>query len=132
MQIKMKTHYTMKVLIHLALHELEDDSLLDIRNVSDELELPYEHVRKIVQDLVKLEAITSIRGRNGGIKLAKKTTDIHLFDLIMAIEEVSLDDFKHDCKNCNMPLDCKFRHMLKEQYKTFYMSFKDVYLSDIM
>ncbi|WOO87894.1 Rrf2 family transcriptional regulator [Mollicutes bacterium LVI A0039] len=128
----MKTHYTMKVLIHLALHELEDDSLLDIRNVSDELELPYEHVRKIVQDLVKLEAITSIRGRNGGIKLAKKTTDIHLFDLIMAIEEVSLDDFKHDCKNCNMPLDCKFRHMLKEQYKTFYMSFKDVYLSDIM
>ncbi len=132
MQIKKKTHYTMKVLIHLALHERNNESLLDIKNVSDELDIAYEHTRKIVQDLARLEVIQSVRGRNGGIRLAKEPADIHLYDLILAIEEVEITDFKHDCANCNMPLDCKFRHMLKEQYKAFYKSFEGVYLQDIM
>lgn len=132
MQIKKKTHYTMKVLIHLALHANQSDQLLDIKNISDELDIAYEHTRKIVQDLVKLDVIQSVRGRNGGIKLAQKTTDIHIYDLILAIEEVKMEDFKHDCTNCNMPADCKFRHMLKEQYKAFYKSFEGTYLSDIM
>lgn len=132
MQIKKKTHYTMKVLIHLALHEQNSQELLDIKNISDDLEIAYEHTRKIIQDLVKLDIIKSVRGRKGGVKLAKSTEDIHLFDLILAIEDVKLSDFKHDCANCNMPLDCKFRHKLKEQYKAFYKSFEGMYLSDIM
>lgn len=132
MQIKKKTHYTMKVLIHLALHQQNSDLLLDIKKVSDELDIAYEHTRKIVQDLAKLEVIQSVRGRNGGIKLAKQTSDIHIYDLVLAIEEVKMDDFKHDCANCHMPADCKFRHMLKEQYKAFYKSFEGTYLSDIM
>ncbi len=122
----------MKVLIHLALHSKHSDKLLDIKNISDELDIAYEHTRKIVQDLVKLDIIQSVRGRNGGIKLAQKTTDIHIYDLILAIEEVEMADFKHDCSNCSMPVDCKFRHMLKEQYKAFYKSFEGTYLSDIM
>ncbi len=132
MQIKMKTHYTMKVLIHLSLHEQKNDSLLDIKETSNELEIPYEHTRKIIQDLSKLNVVKTVRGRYGGIKLAKPTTEIHLLDLILAIEEVDMDDFKHDCSNCNMPIDCKFRHMLKENYKAFYKSFDGVYLNDIM
>lgn len=132
MQIKKKTHYTMKVLIHLALHEQVNETLLDIKKVSDDLEIAYEHTRKIVQELVKLGVVDSVRGRNGGIRLAKDPTTIHIYDLILEIEEVSLNDFKHDCANCNMPLDCKFRHMLKEQYKAFYQSFQGIYLSDIM
>lgn len=122
----------MKVLIHLALHQQNSDTLLDIKSVSEELDIAYEHTRKIIQDLARLETIESVRGRNGGIKLAKATTDIHLFDLILAIEEVEMEDFKHDCSNCNMPLDCKFRHMLKEQYKAFYKAFDGMYLADIM
>ncbi len=132
MQIKKKTHYTMKVLIHLSLHEMNNDTLLDIKETASELDIPYEHTRKIVQDLARLDVIETIRGRNGGIKLAKSTTDIHLFDLILAIEDIDMDEFKHDCANCNMPIDCKFRHMLKENYKQFYKSFDGVYLSDIM
>lgn len=122
----------MKVLIHLALHEQTSEELLDIKQVSDELDIAYEHTRKIVQDLARLEVIQSVRGRNGGIKLAMATNDIHIYDLILAIEEVKIEDFKHDCANCNMPADCKFRHMLKEQYKTFYKSFEGTYLVDIM
>lgn len=132
MQIKKKTHYTVKVLIHLALHEQHSDQLLEIKQVSDDLDIAYEHTRKIIQDLVKLDMIQSVRGRNGGIKLAKATKDIHIYDLILAIEDVQIDDFKHDCSNCTMPIDCKFRFMLKEQYKAFYQAFEGVYLSDII
>lgn len=132
MQIKKKTHYTVKVLIHLALHAETSDELLDIKQVSDELDIAYEHTRKIIQDLAKLDMIKSVRGRNGGIKIAKDTTDIHIYDLILAIEDVNIDDFNHDCSNCNMPIDCKFKHLLKEQYKIFYKSFEGVYLSDLI
>ncbi len=132
MQIKKKTHYTMKVLIHLSLLHKQGNKLVDIKQIADDLDISYEHTRKIIQDLAKLDVITSTRGRNGGVSLSKPENEISLFDLILAIEEVTMDDFNHDCHNCIMPADCKFRHMLKEQYKAFYMSFKDLYLSDIL
>ncbi len=132
MQIKLKTHYTIKVLIHLALHEKDKDELLNIQDVSEQLDIKYEHTRKIIQSLTKLDLVKSVRGRNGGIKIAKPVDEIHIYDLIMNIEEVSMDDFKHDCSNCNMPIDCRFRHMLKEQYKKFYLSFEGIYLSDYL
>ncbi len=132
MEIKKKTHYTIKVLIHLNLLQKNNSKLVDIRKLASALDIPYEHVRKIVQDLVKLQLVESTRGRNGGVQLAKKDSEIHLYDLILAIEEVSIDDFKHDCSNCSMPPDCKFKSMLKNEYKRFYESFKDIYLSNIM
>ncbi|MFV0246812.1 MAG: RrF2 family transcriptional regulator [Mycoplasmatales bacterium] len=132
MEIKKKTHYTIKVLIHLALHEQNNNYLIDIKEVSDELVISYEHTRKIIQDLVKLNAVKSVRGRNGGIKLNKDTKDIHIYDLIISIEDVNKEDFEHDCANCNMPLDCKFKHMLKDNYKQFFDNFKSVYLSDLL
>lgn len=132
MQIKKKTHYSIKVLIHLALEQLDGNDLIEIKQIADDLEISYEHNRKIIQTLAKLDLVATTRGRNGGIKLIQKIEDIHMYDLILAIEEVSEDDFKHDCKNCNMPTDCKFKHMLKEQYKAFYKSFDGMYLSDFM
>ncbi len=132
MKIKKKTHYTMKILIHLALEQVNGNELIEIRQISDDLDIAYEHARKVVQSLAKQNIIETIRGRGGGIKLAKSTDEIHIYDLIMEFEGVHLDDFKHDCKNCNMPDDCNFRHKLKEQYKLFYLSFKGTYLSDYL
>lgn len=122
----------MKVLIHLALHQQNEDTLLDIRQISNELDIAYEHTRKIIQELSRLNIVQSVRGRNGGIRLAQETTNIHIYDLILEIEEVTIDDFKHDCSNCNMPIDCKFKYMLKEQYLAFYKSFDGTYLSDLI
>ncbi len=130
MQIKKKTHYTMKVLIHLALSETNENKYLDIKEISKELDIAYEHTRKIVQALTKMGVLKTMRGRNGGIRLAKKMEEIHIYDIILEIEEVDIEQFAHDCSNCNMPIDCKFRHMLKEQYKAFYLAFEGIYLSD--
>lgn len=132
MQIKLKTHYSVKILIHLALHARTSEQLLDIKSIASDLDIKYEHCKKIIQNLVHLGYLVSYRGHNGGVKINHSIDNIHLYDLILAVEEVDLSEFKHDCTNCNMPIDCKFRHLLKEQYKIFYQSFYGVYLSDLI
>ncbi len=122
----------MKVLIHIALKHQDGETLMDIKNISEELEVSYEHTRKIITDLIDLDIIGSKRGRGGGIYLAQDLDKIHIFDVITKVENVVEDDFKHDCANCNMPIDCKFRHMLKEQRKAFYESFRGTYLNEFM
>ncbi len=132
MNIKKKTHITMKVLIHIALEYEQSKELMDIRNIADDLDVSYEHTRKIITDLIALKVIASRRGRGGGITLAMQPNEIHIYDILLKIEDVKHEDFIHDCSNCNMPIDCKFRHMLKEQQKAFFSAFKGTYLSDFM
>lgn len=124
MQIKKKTQYTINILIHLAVHNQNSDELLDIKNVSAELDIAYEHSRKIVQELAKLEIIQSVRGRNGGIRLAKAPTEIHIYQLILEFEAVRLEAFEHS--------NDKFEQLLNRQYQAFYQAFDGIYLSDLM
>lgn len=132
MNIKKKTHITMKVLIHIALNQKTSNELMDIRKIASDLNVSYEHTRKIITDLIELDIIKSRRGRGGGIYLSKDPSTIHIYDILLKIEDVQMTDFIHDCSNCNMPIDCKFRHMLKEQQKVFFESFKHTYLSDFI
>ncbi len=132
MKFKLKTHYSIKILIFLAHHEMNNNSLLDIYSISDTLDIKYEHTRKIIQTLVKLNMLESVRGRNGGIKLARPKEDIHIYDLILEIEDVKMKSLINDCNNCTMPLDCKFKHIVRNEQRNFYRSFKGLYLNELV
>ncbi len=65
-----------------------------IHQISDELKISFHFLTKILQILTKHQIMTSYRGPNGGISLAKPTEDISLLDMVSAIEGT---DFFEGC-----------------------------------
>jgi Rrf2 family iron-sulfur cluster assembly transcriptional regulator len=62
------------------------DEYHHIQVISEELNLPYHFLAKSLQTLVRCNILISRRGANGGVKLAKSSSDISLISLIEAID----------------------------------------------
>jgi Rrf2 family protein len=62
------------------------DEYYHIQSISDALNLPYHFLAKSLQTLVRCNILVSRRGANGGVKLARASSDITLISLIDAVD----------------------------------------------
>ena len=77
------TDYGLRTLIYLALRPGE---LASIAEISAAYRISENHMIKVVHRLSLAGLIESIRGRNGGIRLARPPSDIGLGDVVRATE----------------------------------------------
>ncbi len=83
MLVTRKTDYAVRCIIYLA----EDtNQVANVTEVSRKMHIPKTFTAKIFQKLVKAGLVESIRGMNGGFRLAKKPSDISLLDIMVAIQ----------------------------------------------
>lgn len=69
--------------IHLA---TGDDELVRKRTLSEELGVSEQHLAKIIQRLAHAEILRTVRGPNGGCRLAEHAMEITLLDVYEAVE----------------------------------------------
>ncbi|MGO2019642.1 Rrf2 family transcriptional regulator [Psychrobacter sp.] len=85
MRLTNYSDYALRSLIYLAVRP--DPSLLaNISDIADSYGISKSHLTKIIHQLGQLGYIESIRGKNGGIRLARSPNDINLGALIKQIE----------------------------------------------
>ena len=65
-----------------------------IHEISERLNISFHFLTKILQELKRHGIMTSYRGPNGGVSLARPASEITLMDMINAIER---DGFFEDC-----------------------------------
>jgi Rrf2 family nitric oxide-sensitive transcriptional repressor len=75
--------YSLRVLIYLGLHQ---DRLVSVDEIGRAYRVSPHHIVKVVQTLVELELITTVRGRNGGLRLDKPPAKINIGRLIQRTE----------------------------------------------
>ena len=63
---------------------------LSIRTISNTLGIPYYFLAKIVQALTPPDILTSHRGPNGGVALARPASEITLKEVVLAIDGPSI------------------------------------------
>lgn len=104
-----------------------DLQYLPIRQISDELNISFHFLTKILQMLTQRNIMSSYRGPNGGILLAKPADQISIFDIIEAIDGLKL--FKEcilglpECNNAKpCPLHEKWADVREELKNTFLTS----------
>ena len=85
MKLNITSQYAIRILTHIALHPSQ--KLFNAKEISSVLEIPYKYLTSIMTQLVNANIILSIRGRDGGYKLAKKPNDIKLVDILEAVKE---------------------------------------------
>ncbi len=85
MRLTNYSDYALRSLIYLAVKP-EPQMLANISDIANSYDISKSHLTKIIHQLGQLGYIDSVRGKNGGIRLARAPKDINLGVLIKQIE----------------------------------------------
>jgi len=85
MRLTNYSDYALRSLIYLAVRP-EPETLANISDIASSYHISKSHLTKIIHQLGQLGYIESVRGKNGGIRLAYAPKDINLGVLIKKIE----------------------------------------------
>ncbi|NNU90181.1 Rrf2 family transcriptional regulator [Anoxybacillus sp. CHMUD] len=132
MQLTNYTEYALRVLLFLG--TLEEGKKTNIKEISRTFSISENHLSKIVYDLGKLGLIETIRGRNGGIRLAKKPEDIRIGAVVRQTEEnLSLVEcFAAHGNDCIITPICQLKHILHEALQAFLQTLDNYTLADLL
>ena len=83
MEVSAHADFSYRVLMYLA---LKKDTLVQVRIISEAYGISENHIMKVVQKLTKFGYVEAVRGRNGGIKLARSPEQINLGQVFREME----------------------------------------------
>lgn len=132
MNLKKYTDFSLRVLIFTGLKP--EKELSTIKEVSDVYSISPEHLRKVVHDLTKRELLTSVRGRNGGFRLAKPASEINIGRLIRELESdfTLLECFDKGTNHCVISPGCSLKHILNKALFQFFKVLEEYTLEDLI
>lgn len=86
--MRMTSHsdYALRVLLYLGLNT---DRLVTAEEISDRYQISKNHLMKVILELRQNGYIETVRGRNGGLRLARPADKISIGSVVRALE----DDF---------------------------------------
>ena len=131
MQLTRHTDYALRVLIHLA---YKGDELSTIREIADKHRISENHLMKVVNKLATLGYIITLRGKGGGMKLARAPEKIKVGEVIRDTEEslhvveCMAQDYGGDCA---LSPSCKLKSVLHEAQAAFFQQLDLYTLQDL-
>jgi Rrf2 family transcriptional regulator, nitric oxide-sensitive transcriptional repressor len=130
MRLTSFSDYSIRVLIYLATQNKEQ--LTNIKEISEIYHISKNHLMKVVYNLGKLGYIETIRGRNGGFRLAKAPADINIGEVVSQTEEdFHLVECFNDHDNCVISPVCSLKFILNSALDAFIQALHQYTLEDI-
>ncbi len=126
MQLTRHTDYALRLLIHLGRHPGE---LCQIAEVAQAQRISRTHLMKVAHNLVRAGYLEGIRGRGGGIRLARAPEDINLAKVIRATEPGSS---LVDCSGCSLLGGCQLPRIFCEAMDSFNAVLARYSLADLL
>jgi Rrf2 family nitric oxide-sensitive transcriptional repressor len=115
------TRFTDNALRCLLLLGLEPERCIPVREIADRMNMSYEHLVKIVHRLSEFGYVDTVRGRHGGVRIAKPAVDIVLGALVRQTEEnlTLVECFDPEHNRCPISSDCLLAGTLDEALQAF-------------
>lgn len=119
MQLKKYTDYALRVLILTGTKG--EKQLTTIREISETFSISQNHLGKVVFELNKLGYLETVRGRNGGIRLAIPPEEMNVGKIVRQFEDdfMLLECFDKETNQCIITPACKLKHVLNEAVQAF-------------
>ena len=119
MRLTQATNHAVKILIYCAASPEGPNRVSD---VAASFDIPEAHAFKILKVLVDAGFLKTLRGRNGGIALARPAGEITVGQVVRASEESFLLAECFDARGSDCPLlnSCEFNRVLKEALDAFF------------
>lgn len=126
MRLTRYTDFALRVLLFLG---REPGRLASISEVSRAYGISQSHLMKVVSDLVSAGYVESVRGRHGGIRLARPPEQIRIGPLVRHTEE----DFDLvECGACLIAPACGLSSMFDEALEAFLAVLDSFTLADAL
>jgi Rrf2 family nitric oxide-sensitive transcriptional repressor len=115
------TRFTDNALRCLLLLGLEPERCIPVREIADRMNMSYEHLVKIVHRLSEFGYVDTVRGRHGGVRIAKPAVDIVLGALVRQTEEnlTLVERFDPEHNRCPISSACLLAGTLDEALQAF-------------
>lgn len=119
----------LQVLMYLC-RESREEMSVTVAEIAFQFNVPHNHVVKVVGRLAKLGALQATRGRNGGIRLAKPSSEIRIGQILRELEgSAELADC--EAQQCGLKGGCILRGALAVGLNAFYEAMDRYTLEDI-
>ncbi len=84
MRLTRYTDNALRALIYLGLH---DEAPSRITDIARRMGMSEDHTAKVIARLAELGFVTTLRGRSGGVRLARPATEINVGAVVRATED---------------------------------------------
>jgi Rrf2 family nitric oxide-sensitive transcriptional repressor len=88
MRLSKTTNYAIRILLDCAVAQ---PNLVKVAEISERRDITLQNTFKIVHLLSRAGFIRAVRGRHGGVRLAKPASDIRIGDVVRAMEILNLE-----------------------------------------
>lgn len=129
MQITRYTDYGIRVLAYCASRR---DALATTQEIAGRHGISSNHLVKVVQELSRLGYLEAVRGKGGGIRLARPPEAINLGELVRQMEDLDLVEcFEADCA-CRLLPACRLKGIFGEALAAFIGVLSRYTLADVV
>lgn len=126
MQLTRHSDYALRLLIHLGSME---EPRIAIAEVAAAQGISASHLMKIANGLVHAGFVEAVRGRGGGIQLARDPAEINLGAVLDATEPRCA---LVDCTGCRLARGCNLPGVLDEARRAFMAVLRRYTLADVL
>ncbi|MCP1199780.1 iron-responsive transcriptional regulator RirA [Notoacmeibacter sp. MSK16QG-6] len=118
MRLTRQTNYAIRMMMYCASNP---EGLSRIPDIAKSAEVPELYLFKILKPLVNSGLMKTVRGRKGGVCLARPAEEITLFDIVRVTEEgfFMADCFEDGETNCPLVDHCSLNAALREALNAF-------------
>ncbi|WP_226670150.1 RrF2 family transcriptional regulator [Metabacillus litoralis] len=132
MRLTLYTDYSLRVLVFLATKPKEE--LSNIKEIAETYNISKNHLMKVTYELGKMDIIETIRGRNGGIRLAVPPEDINIGKVVRQTEEDFhiVECFDEERNQCIISPACGLKHVLNKALQAYLAVLDEYTLADLV
>ena len=131
MRLTLHTDYALRLLMLLA---MEPDEIHTIEEVARRYGISRNHLMKVTQTLAQAGFVDSLRGRGGGVRLARDAATINIGAVVRSTEDgfALVECFDARRNRCVAAPACGLREPLEEALRAFIAVLDGYTLADLM
>ena len=129
MRLTKQTNYAIRMMMYCD----SNSGLSRVNSIANFYNLSEQFLLKILQVLTKADLVESVRGRNGGIRLARPADEICLGEVVRATEEnfALAECFEAGDTDCPLLNSCGMNKALLEALQAFFNVLDSYTLADL-
>lgn len=130
MHLTRYTDYALRTLMYLA---LKGDGLATIQEIADRHGISNNHLMKVVYELGRAGYITTVRGKGGGLRLAKDPARINLGEVVRYTEpDMNIVECFGTGSTCRLTSACVLKTAFTKGLKAFLAELDKYTLADLV
>ncbi|MDQ0481521.1 Rrf2 family transcriptional regulator [Guptibacillus hwajinpoensis] len=132
MRLTNYTDYSLRMLIYLG--SMKNGKLASIQEIANAYQISKNHLMKVAHELGKKGYIETIRGRNGGLRLAHLPEEINIGEVVRSTEEDFnlVECFDKENNTCVISPACRLKHVLHNALSAYFEVLDGYQLSDLI